>query len=237
METVSVDNINDSRKFIPESFQSSTLTHMKVVIFGANGKTGLLLVEQALAKGYQVVAYVRRPRTILIENPKLKIVVGNLNEPLKMKDAVTGADACVSTLGGGSLTKRSPEMTNGIKNIVSVLEIAKVDRFVYLSSLGAGDSIKLIPQPLRFLLSKIILRVPLADHNTNEGNIMKSKLQWTIVRPGSLTDGSLTGDLKYGDDKKNHKGTPVSRANVASFILQQLSDNTYYRKAVWLYEQ
>ena len=53
---------------------------MKVVIFGANGKTGILLVEQALAKGYEVVAYIRRAETIRIENPKLKIVVGNLNE-------------------------------------------------------------------------------------------------------------------------------------------------------------
>lgn len=211
---------------------------MKVVIFGANGKTGLLLVEQALAKGHQVIAYVRRPRSILIENPKLKIVVGNLNEPLKMKDAVMDADACVSTLGGGSLTKHSPEMINGIKNIISVMEIAKVHRFVYLSSLGAGESIKLIPQPLRFFLSKILLRVPLADHNTNEGNIIKSKLQWTIVRPGSLTDGQLTGDLKYGDDNSKYKGaSPISRANVASFILQQLNDNSYHRKAVWLYEQ
>jgi putative NADH-flavin reductase len=209
---------------------------MKVVIFGANGKTGLLLVEQALAMGHQVIAYVRRPRTILIENPKLKIVVGNLNEPLKMKDAVMGADACVSTLGGKSLTKHSPEITNGIKNIISVLEIARVTRFVYLSSLGAGDSITLIPQPLRFLLSKILLRVPLADHNTNEENIKKSNLKWTIVRPGSLTDGLLTGDLKYGYDKTKYKGTsPISRANVASFILQQLSDTTYHRKAVWLY--
>lgn len=211
---------------------------MKVVIFGANGRTGILLVEQALAKGYHVTAYIRHPRSILIENPKLKIVVGNLNEPLKMKDAVSGADACISTLGGKSLTKHSFEMINGIKNIISVMEIARVHRFIYLSSLGAGDSITLIPQPLRFILSKILLRVPLADHNINEGNIMKSKLQWTIVRPGSLTDGQLTGDLKHGTDKTKYKGSSaISRANVASFILQQLSVTTYHQKAVWLYEQ
>ena len=57
---------------------------MKVVIFGANGKTGKLLVEQALAQGHQVIAYIRRPESLLIDNPGLKIIVGNLNEPLKM---------------------------------------------------------------------------------------------------------------------------------------------------------
>jgi putative NADH-flavin reductase len=210
---------------------------MKVVIFGANGKTGLLLVEQALAKGHQVVAYVRRPESISIENPKLKIIVGNLNEILKMKDAITGTDACVSTLGSGSLTKHSPETMNGIKNIISIMENAKVHRFIYLSSLGAGESIRLIPQPLRFFLSNVFLRILLADHNSNEKAIMNSKLQWTVIRPGSLTDGQITGNLKYGtDDMKLKKISGISRANVASFIIKQLTDTNYYQKAVWLCE-
>jgi len=210
---------------------------MKVVIFGANGKTGLLLVEQALAKGYQVVAYVRRPESISIENPKLKIIIGNLDETLKMKDAITGADACVSTLGSGSLTKHSPETMKGIKNIISIMEVVKVHRFIYLSSLGAGESIYLIPQPLRFILSNVFLRIPLADHNSNEKLIMNSKLQWTVIRPGGLTDGQITGNLKNGtDDIKLKKISGISRANVASFIINQLTDTNYYQKAVWLCE-
>ena len=210
---------------------------MKVVIFGANGKTGILLVEQALAKGHQVIAYIRRPESILIENTKLKIVVGNLNEVLKMKDTITGADACISALGGGSLTKHSIDIINGIKNIVSIMEIAKVHRFIYLSSLGAGNSCYLFPQPLRFLLTKVLLRVTLEDHNINENIIINSKLEWTIVRPGGLTDGNLKGELKFGIEKTPVKGSSsISRANVASFMLQQLTNDTFINKAVWLYE-
>jgi len=210
---------------------------MKVVIFGANGKTGILLVEQALAQGHQVIAYVRRPESIKIDNPKLKIVIGNLNEPLKMKDTITGADACISALGGGSLTKHSIETMNGIKNIISIMEIAKVHRFIYLSSLGAGESRFLIPQPLRFFLTRFFLKVPLADHNFNESNIVKSRLDWTLVRPGSLTDGQLTGDLKHGSEISTLKmNSGISRANVAMFMIQQLTDTRYIRKAVWLYE-
>jgi len=210
---------------------------MKVVIFGANGKTGILLVEQALAKGYQVVAYVRRPESIMIENPKLKIVVGNLNEPLKMKDTISGADACISALGGGSLTKHSIEIINGIKNIISIMEITNVHRLIYLSSLGANESRYLIPQPLRFVLTNLFLRVTLADHNTNEDNIRKSRLQWTILRPGGLTNGQLTGDLRHGAENSKIKGsTSISRANVASFMIQQLTDTSYHQRAVWLSE-
>jgi|ERR1035437_8016716 putative NADH-flavin reductase len=210
---------------------------MKVVIFGANGKTGLQLVEQALAKGHQVIAYIRRPGSVLIDNPKLKVVVGNLNETLKMKDAISGCDACISALGGGSLTKHSPEVMNGIDNIVSIIEKARVHRFIYLSSLGVGESRYYMNPIVRFIVCNIIVRVPMADHAVNEQRIKKSNLNWTLVRAGSLTDGQLTGNYKYGTDKFKLKGNPtISRANVASFMLQQLTDTKYHQKAVWLYE-
>jgi len=210
---------------------------MKIVIFGANGKTGLQLVEQALAKGHQVIAYIRRAGSVLIEDPKLKIVVGNLNETLKMKDAITGCDACLSALGGGSLTKHSPEVMNGIDTIVSIMEKARVHRFIYLSSLGVGESRLYMNPMVRFIVCNLLVRVPMSDHNVNEKRIAKSTLQWTLVRAGSLTDGQLTGYLKHGVEKIKLKGNPsISRANVASFMLQQLTDTKYLQKAVWLFE-
>ena len=66
---------------------------------------------------------------------------------------------------------------------------------------------------------------------------MNSKLQWTVIRPGSLTDGQITGNLKYGtDDMKLKRISGISRANVASFIIKQLTDTNFHQKAVWLCE-
>ncbi|MFT3752259.1 MAG: SDR family oxidoreductase [Paludibacter sp.] len=210
---------------------------MKIVIFGATGKTGTLLVEQALNKGYEVVAYIRKRGPVFNGHPNLKIVVGRLNETLRMKDAITGADACISALGSGSLTHRSPDIVHGIGNIVSIMESAGVRRFIYMSSIGAGDSRLLIAQPSRFFVVNILLRVPIADHNANEKRISSSNLNWTIIRPGVLTDGAITGSLKSGTDiSPLKKSRSISRANVASFILDQLSDETYLKKAAWLYE-
>lgn len=210
---------------------------MKIVVFGANGKTGLLLVEQALAKGYQVTAFIRKAGSVFPENPNLKVVVGNLNETLKLKDALAGADACLSTLGGGSLTHRSPEIVSGIDNIVRIMEQEVVPRFIYLSSFGAGESKNFMPLIMRFLLVNFMLRVPLADHNANEQRITNSKLHWTVIRPGGLNDGTLTGNLKHGTGKPNFKGnTNISRANVAAFMLDQVGDLEYNKKAVWLFE-
>jgi putative NADH-flavin reductase len=210
---------------------------MKIVIFGASGKTGLLLLEQALKSEHQIIAYVRKADSISIEHANLKIVIGKLNEKLKMKDALIGADACISTLGGGSLIHRTPEIVSGIANIVDAMEQLDTKRFIYMSSIGAGDSRFLMAQPIRFLIVSLFLRIPLADHNANEELIAKSKLDWTVVRPGGLTDGLLNEDVKFGKDIIPMKGNrSISRASVASFILKQINNKALYKTAVWLYE-
>jgi putative NADH-flavin reductase len=210
---------------------------MRIVVFGASGKTGSLLVEQALKAGHEVVAYVRRPGSVTSESPKLKVVVGRLSDTVALKNAITGADACLSTLGGGSLTKSNSEVLDGISTILGIMEAVAVPRFVYLSSIGTGESRYYMPQPIRFLIVNVMLRVPLADHTTNEKRIAASKLQWTVVRPGSLTDGPLTENLKHGSEKTKLTGNPgISRANVAAFMLAQLADTAYVNKYVWLHE-
>lgn len=210
---------------------------MKLVVFGASGKTGKLVVEQALALGHQVVAYVRNKETFGVEHPALNVVEGQLHETEKLKAAMNGSDACISVLGGASLTKHSYEIREGIDAIVRLMEETGVKRFIYLSSIGAGESRNYMPQPVRFLVADVSLRVPLADHTANEHRIMRSQLDWTIVRPGSLTYGGMTGQLKHGSEAMTMKGNPsISRANVAAFILGQLTETTYRNKCVWLFE-
>lgn len=211
---------------------------MKLVIFGASGQTGRLLVEQALEKGHDVTAYVRREGAIALSHPKLRVIIGNLNDSVRLQEGIAGADACFSTLGGGSLTKRSPELTEGISLIVKQMELLGVGRFIYLSSIGAGESRFLMGPVLRFIIAGLFLRVPLADHTANEEYLAKSKLNWTIVRPGSLTTGVKTGKIRHGSDYIKLSGNPkISRADVAAFMLDQASSTLYGKKGVWLFEK
>jgi putative NADH-flavin reductase len=210
---------------------------MEIVIFGANGKTGIELVQQGLDMGHRVTAYVRRENALNIEHPNLKQIVGNLSNIENLKGAIAGADACISALGGKSLTKHAAEIIHGIDQIVSIMEHEGVKRFIYLSSIGVGDSRYYLAQPGRFFVCDLLLRIPFADHKINELRIAKSNLQYTLIRPGGLTDGSVTGNLKHGSEKTKFKGNPkISRANVAAFMLDQLTDSSYINKGVWLCE-
>ena len=121
--------------------------------------------------------------------------------------------------------------------MVKLLESQKVKRFIYLSSFGAGESKNFMPKLLRFIIVNMMLRIPLADHNQNEKFIMESELQWTIVRPGGLSNEPHSGKYKYGSEHTTFKGNPkISRSNVAAFILDQLSEKSLINKAVWIHE-
>lgn len=210
---------------------------MKLTIFGATGRTGQLLVEQALEKGYELTLFVRNANAITIKNDKLKVIQGELNDKSKLTQAISGADACVSVLGGNSLTKRATAISEGIENIVNVMEECGVKRFIYLSSLGAGKSKQLMPPFARFLIADVLLRVPLKDHSRNQIFITKSKLNWTILQPGGLTDKALTESYQAGAEIITLKGSPsISRANVAHFILQEIIQNKFLLKEVWMFE-
>ena len=208
---------------------------MKILIFGASGQTGRLLVEQALESGHEVTAYVRREGAFEAGRKGLTVVTGQLDDTAKLEQAITGADVCVSTLGGGSLTKRSPELTSGIDRIVSAMGHTGVKRIIYMSSIGAGDSRYYMGPLIRLFVVGILLRVPLADHTLNEKRIASSGLQWTIIRPAGLSNGPKTGKFRQGSEFTKMTGnSQISRADVAAFILEQAASRTYIDKAVWL---
>ncbi len=210
---------------------------MKIVVFGANGRTGLNIVKQALEKGHSVVGFVRKPGSLTIDHPNLKIAVGNLDEKLKLADIISGTDACICALGGDSLRKNSAVFTKGVSNIVDIMEQEKVNRLIYISSIGVDESQYMIPQPMRFFITRFLLKVPIAEHSINEEKINHSSLKWTIVRPAGLIDGPILKAVKSGTETVKLKGNPtIARANVAAFILSQLENKTYVNKNVWIYE-
>lgn len=64
---------------------------MKLVVFGASGQTGHLLVNQALQLGHEVIAYARRENSVEEVHDKLSLIIGELNEPVKIESALSGA--------------------------------------------------------------------------------------------------------------------------------------------------
>lgn len=83
------------------------------------------------------------------------------------------------------------------------------------------------------VLVPLVLRNEVADHEAKEKLIVQSSLDWTIVRPPKLTNGAATGEFRHGNDIRAASLLPtLTRADVAAFMLGQLDDTTYSRRAV-----
>ncbi|MGG6297488.1 NAD(P)-dependent oxidoreductase [Leptolyngbya sp. AN02str] len=200
---------------------------MNLLIFGAAGKTGRELVQQAIAQGHTVTAFVRHPDKLDIQHANLRVVQGDVTHAEAVQQAVQGQDAVFSALGSSSL-KKNPALVEGIRNIVQAMEQHGVKRFVYQSSLGVGDSRDRVNFFVRFIVLPFVLKNAIEDHAEKERIIQQSSLDWVIVRPAGLTTGPYTKDYKHGESIQF--GMKISRADVADFMLNQMSDRTYVHK-------
>ena len=203
---------------------------MKLLIFGPTGGTGREVVKQALDQGHSVTAYARDPAKIEdIQHSSLKVVRGNVLDPVAVKEAVAGHEAVFVTIGAGPT--RTTLREDGTRNIVDAMQGAGVKRLICQSSLGVGDSRANLPFFTKHIIVGIFLRHAFADHERQEVVVRQSTLNWTIVRPPHLKDGPRTEVYRYGfstTDKKIKNW--ISRADVAHFMLKQLFDDTYLQK-------
>ena len=203
---------------------------MKLLVFGATGGTGRELVSQALNQGHSVTAYVRDLARIEdIQHPSLKVVRGNVLDPVAVERAVAGHDAVFVTIGAGPA--RTTLREEGTRNIVEVMQGAGVQRLICQSSLGVGDSRANLPLFTKHVIVGIFLRHAFADHERQEAVIKQSTLDWTVVRPPHLKDGPRMEIYRHGfpTTEKQIKGW-ISRADVADFMLKQLVDDTYFHQ-------
>lgn len=205
---------------------------MNVLVFGASGRTGRELVQQALAQGHIVTAFVRDPAKLAIEHANLRVVRGDVIDYASVERAVAGQDAVLSALGASTPLRRDPALVDGVRNIVRAMSHAGVRRLIYMSFLGVRDGRHQLGFLGRYVLTPLVLHNPTTDHEAKEGLIKQSRLDWTIVRPPKLTNGPRTRAYRSGEGIEAASVLPtISRADVADFMLSQLTDDTYLRKA------
>lgn len=204
---------------------------MNVTIFGSTGGTGKELVKQALAAGHHVTAYVRDPAKLTTAGKGLTVVQGTLEEAKKINEAVAGADVVLSALGPTSNNPGKP-LTAGMAHIVAAMEEQNVKRLIAATGAGVSD-----PNDKPQLIGKffgLALRLfaknVLADSQGMVAVVRESDLNWTLARAPRLNDKPGTGQIKVGYAGKG-PGTQLSRADFAQFILEQISDETWSRKA------
>lgn len=204
---------------------------MNVLVVGASGSTGIHIVERALNAGHRVTAFVRSPERFALRHDRLRIVQGDILNADAVRPAVEGQDAVLCALGAPA-SSREDIRTHGTAHLVHAMEDAQVKRLVCMTTLGIGDSTALLPPMMKFVIVPFVLRRAFADHFAQEERVRACSLDWTLVRPGHLTNGPATGRYQHGFGPNAKVRLKISRADVAEFMVEQLQDDRYLRRAV-----
>ncbi len=207
---------------------------MRVAIFGATGGTGVQLTCQALQRGYQVVALARRPETLRIRHPRLRVVAGDVTVPGAADPVVAGAEVVLSALGIGYRRHATTVYSAGTANILAAMGRANVARVLVVSTSSLA-----IPGPerltewlvARFLLHPL-LRRPYADMLAMERLLRQSAADWTLVRAARLTNGKPRGTWRVAEEGKLSGCWSISRADLASYLLDHAADTRLARATV-----
>jgi putative NADH-flavin reductase len=207
---------------------------MKLTIFGATGKTGTQLVQQALAAGHDVTAVARNPAGLHLRHDHLRVLRGDVLDPASVEEAVRGQDAVVSCIGGSTGQKTVTLYSIGTSNMLHAMQTDGVRRFMCISAnplvVGNGDALldRLVLKPI----VRAIFKASYADLARMEEEVRRSGLDWTIMRPPRLTDRPPSGRYRIALDRNLPRGRFIARADLAGAMLRLLDDPKSVHTAV-----
>jgi putative NADH-flavin reductase len=213
-------------------------TIQSILILGGSGKTGAHVVKQALAKGFHVTVLLRKPEKLkeLIHLPNLEVLKGDVLHYPDIYNAVQGNDAIISALGRDG--KKSEVLTKGTENIIRAVAQSSIQKFICLSSLGAGSTKKLAGWKLRWMIRLGGLQNSFDAKAQQEMLLYQSEINFTLVMAASLNnrvaqENVLSFSLQQAPCLIGNPLT-ISRHSVANFMIQQLGSNSWKRKTVCL---
>jgi putative NADH-flavin reductase len=201
---------------------------MKILIIGATGATGRILMGEALAQGYEVTALARNPSTLAPEDHRLRVLEGNALDASSVEAAVAGQDAVLSALGTRS-ARPTTLFSESTHNVIGAMDKHGVRRLVCITGVGVGDSKGHVGFLYDRIIRPFVVKNIYEDKERQEEAIKQSDLDWVIVRPAQLTDEPARGEYSVFL-KGSYTATKISRADVAEFMLAQLTDDTYVHK-------
>jgi putative NADH-flavin reductase len=207
---------------------------MHVVIFGAAGRTGRQLVEQALAAGHQVTAVTRRSAAVA-PRPGLAVVTADVADPAGVDRAVAGSDAVLSSLGAALSRKPVTLYSQGTANIVAAMRRHGVSRLIAVTSSVMDPTWRpsgefFFNNVMDPLVNRRMGRTAHADMRRMEALVRGSDLAWTLVRPSGLFDHP--GVTRYTLAEDVADGLFTARSDLAASMLAQLADDRFAGRAM-----
>lgn len=205
---------------------------MKLAIIGASRGIGRKVVDEALERGHTVRAMARNMTETGIEAEGFTALDGDALSATDVALAIEGADAVILTLGipkDMRVMKTTTLFSDATRTLIAAMKEAGITRLLTVTGFGAGDSKEKLSTPER-LTQKAFLGRTYADKDLQEQLIRDSDLDWTIARPGILSDNRKSNAYKVLVEKESWRNGLINRSDVADFLVTEAETGAHIGK-------
>jgi putative NADH-flavin reductase len=204
----------------------------RVLVFGGTGRTGRLIVDNALSDGHSVTVAARNPTAITSEHAlpvTAKVITADVHDAASVARAMEGQDIVILAV---STPARRPESlySDAAGNVIATATITGLSRVIAISSGGVRQDDTALPIWYRKLLIPLFMKDLYDDMGMMESIITASSLDWTIVRASYLRDRPARGSFRVSDARTPNGGWRLARADLARFTVDQLRDDRWSRR-------
>jgi putative NADH-flavin reductase len=211
---------------------------MQILILGATGRTGRILVNEAINRVHKVNVLVGHKGSLSTNRDLVNAYEGTPLNIFTLAESMAGCDAVLSTLNISRLSDNPWSKLRTSKDFLSasmrkILEASQkenVKRIIITTAWGVAETKRDIPFWFRWLIDHSNIRYPYNDHELQEEMLKSSDTNWTIIRPVGLTDSEKEKEIQVTLNNSPKPSLMISRRNVASFMLDVLEDNLYNRQ-------
>lgn len=213
---------------------SESTVPLNILIFGGTSGIGLETTKLALSRGHMVTSITRHPERMSVEHSNLTNLKGDITKRDTFNSLIDGKDAVVSTIGLGPSRKKVTVYSEGMKNVLAAMNQFNAKRVLTISGIGAGDSKGHGGFFYDQILNPFLLKQDYADKERQESILRSSDSNWTIVRPGFLTDASSIKNYRVIQNMDGIISGDITRADVAHYLVAAIEQNNNVGETVFL---
>ncbi len=209
---------------------------MKILVLGANGKVGSLVVDELLKSDHKIRAFVHG-NNHLPTNKQVEIFQGDVRDKDSLEKALNSIEIVISCLGSwGTSTKDT--LSTAMKNIIPLMEKHEIKRIISLT----GSEAIIVNEPTAFIqkitypLFKAIAPKILIDANEHLELLAKSSLSWTVLKSPVMNNWGNPKKFQL-KDKYPSPFRSINRHSVAIALINQIEDEAFVNKAPYIFRK
>jgi putative NADH-flavin reductase len=220
------------------------MTNKKLLILGSTGRTGKYLLEEALARGFEINILVRDIQKIAISSEYLRIFEGTPSNKENLGKALQG---CTHVLSALNISRNSDFPWSGLKtpkdflkktiqNLIDLLKTNPLENVIVISAWGVAETRSDIPFWFRWMIDFSNIKYAYLGHEQQEKLLQNSDLNYTIIRPVGLINSEKIKPIIITKNNFPKPNLLISRKNVAGFMLDLLEKESLNNQVITISE-